>query len=475
MGSRGIAVTYRLTCDSEAEATGFARAIAREQTVEVPPGVGGDALQARVIGKVLGVAPVEPGGGPPVGLGAAPAGLGAAPASLGAAPAGPIPVRRRSAGLIPPPRQNAGRFHVRIGYPLEATGTELTQILNVVYGNVSLMGGVRVVDLDLSPVVLDALPGPRFGVGGIRTLVGAATRPMVCAAIKPLGLSSAELARLAASLARAGVDFVKDDHGLAEQPAAPFAERVGVVADAVAEANAATGGHAQYLPNVTGALDTLEERLERVVAAGLTGVLISPGLAGIDAVKWIAEGPRELVVMAHPAFAQTAPGRSEGIAPEVLLGTLCRVAGADMVIYPNVGGRFGWTEDVCLAINKRLRQPLGPIRHRPGGTRRRPGRTRRRRSHARGGPGQIRRPGHIRRALPTPAGGMKVADAAACFARYGPDTVLLIGGSLLMQKDLEGAARRLVEAAAEAGEGGGPRNGEGAESAEGADSGEPSQ
>ncbi len=33
---------------------------------------------------------------------------------------------------------------------------------------------------------------------------------------------------------------------------------------------------------------------------------------------------------------------------------------------------------------------------------------------------------------------MGVADAADCLARYGPDTVLLIGGSLLMQKDLEG-------------------------------------
>ncbi|MYA10761.1 MAG: ribulose 1,5-bisphosphate carboxylase large subunit, partial [Gemmatimonadetes bacterium] len=412
MASRGITVTYRLGCDSEAEATDLARAIAREQTVEVPPGVGGDALQARVIGKVLGVAPA--------------------------------------------PRQNAGRFHVRIGYPLEATGTELTQILNVVYGNVSLMGGVRVVDLDLSPAVLDALPGPRFGVGGIRTLVGAATRPMVCAAIKPLGLSPAELAGLAAAFARAGVDFVKDDHGLAEQPAAPFAERVEVVADAVAEANAATGGHAQYLPNVTGALDTLEERLEGAVAAGLAGLLISPGLAGMDAVRWIAEGPRELAVMAHPAFAQTAPGRGEGIAPEVLLGTLHRVAGADMVIYPNVGGRFGWTEDVCLAINRRLRQPLGRIRGRPGRTRGRSSQL----AAVQAAPAAVqatfrRPPGHIRRALPTPAGGMKVADAADCFARYGPDTVLLIGGSLLMQKDLEGAARRLVEAAAEAGEVGG--------------------
>lgn len=39
---------------------------------------------------------------------------------------------------------------------------------------------------------------------------------------------------------------------------------------------------------------------------------------------------------------------------------------------------------------------------------------------------------------------MRVADVADSFARYEPDTVLLIGGSLLMQKDLEDAARRTL-------------------------------
>ena len=48
-----IVVTYRLSCGSKAEATRFARTIAREQTVEVPPGVGDDAVQERVMGRVL--------------------------------------------------------------------------------------------------------------------------------------------------------------------------------------------------------------------------------------------------------------------------------------------------------------------------------------------------------------------------------------------------------------------------------------
>lgn len=372
MSEIGLRASYRLSCRHLGEAVSLAGAIAREQTVEAPPGVGGDRLQARMIGRIERIGPGRGGG-----------------------------------------------WLARIAYPLDATTTELTQLLNVAYGNVSLMDGVRLMGLELAPAVLRALPGPRFGVGGIRSLVNAPRRPLVSAAIKPIGLSSSGLARQAATFARAGVDVVKDDHGLAIQGAAPFPERIGVIAEAVAGANARSGGHTAYFPNVTGPLDTLEERLEQAAALGLAGVVLCPGLMGLDALRRVAAGPRALAVMAHPAHAQTAPGRREGIAPDVLLGTLYRVAGADIVVYVNAGGRFSWPEETCHAVNRRLLEPLEPLR----------------------------------RALPAPAGGVKAAEAGHWFARYGPDTMLLIGGSLLVQRNPEGAARRLVEVAVRQGEG----------------------
>ena len=366
MRAVGLRARYRLSCRHLREALSLAGAIAREQTVEAPPGVGGDRLQARMLGRIERLAP------------------------------------ERGRGWL-----------ARIAYPLEATTTELTQLLNVAYGNVSLMDGVRLVGLELAPAVLRSLPGPRLGIEGIRSLVKVPARPLVSAAIKPIGLSSGRLARQAAAFARAGVDVVKDDHGLAVRGSAPFAERTRVIAEAVAGANARTGGHTAYFPNVTGPPDTLEERLERVGALGLAGVVLCPSLMGLDALRRCAAGPRALAIMAHPSHAQTAPGRGEGIAPDVLLGTLYRVAGADIVVYVNAGGRFSWPEETCHAVNRRLREPLAPHR----------------------------------RTLPAPAGGVNVADAGHWFGRYGPDTMLLIGGSLLAQQDLESAARRLVEAA----------------------------
>ncbi len=362
-----LVATYRLRCPTYDAATEIARAIAREQTLEVPPGVVGGVLEGRLLGQVDDIAALPEGG-----------------------------------------------FDATIFYALEVTGTELLQVVNVAYGNVSLMNGVRLVDLIMPAEVLEALPGPRYGIEGLREMVGAeGGRPLVSAAIKPIGRTCQELADLATTFTRAGVDAIKDDHGLVDQSPAPFLDRVTAVGTAVAAANADTGGRTAYFPNVTGPVDRLEERLDHVVAVGCSGVLVCPSLMGLDVMRTIASGPRPLAIMAHPTHSQVAPGRGEGIAPEVLYGTLYRVAGADIVVYANAGGRFAWPVEECEAINARLRAPLG--RHRA--------------------------------AVPAPAGGVDDADAGAWLERYGPDTMLLIGGSLLAQDDLFGATRRLVEAA----------------------------
>ena len=362
-----LVATYRLRCPTYDAATELARAIAREQTLEVPPGVVDEALEARLLGQVDDIAALPEGG-----------------------------------------------FDATISYALEVTGTELLQVVNVAYGNVSLMNGVRLVDLILPAEVLQALPGPRFGLDGLREMVGAeGGRPLISVAIKPMGRTSQELADLATTFVRAGVDSIKDDHGLVDQSPARFLDRVAAVGAAVAAANADTGGRTAYFPNVTGPVDRLAERLDHVVAVGCSGVMVCPSLMGLDVMRSIAAGPRPLAIMAHPTHSQTAPSRREGIAPEVLYGTLYRVAGADIVVYVNAGGRFAWPVEQCEAINARLRAPLG--RHRS--------------------------------TAPAPAGGVDDADAGAWLERYGPDTMLLIGGSLLAQDDLLAATRRLVEAA----------------------------
>lgn len=305
-----------------------------------------------------------------------------------------------------------------ISYAVETSGGELPQLLNVLFGNCSLYPGVRLVGLELPPELLRRFPGPRFGVPGLRALLGALARPLLATALKPMGLGTPALAELAETLARGGIDVIKDDHGLANQPFAPWEERVRACAAAVRRANDATGGRSLYMPSLNGPADEIAERAQIARDAGVGGLLVLPGLAGFDTMRWLAgDDTLGLPIMGHPAFLGSfVIGEDAGIEHGLLFGTLFRLAGADLVVFPSYGGRFSFSQDACASIERACRAPLGEM---PA-------------------------------IFPAPGGGMTLGRVEELHAFYGQDTTLLIGGDLQRGDLLENVAqmRAAVEGAA---------------------------
>ncbi len=76
---------------------------------------------------------------------------------------------------------------------------------------------VVLLDVDIPADLAAAFGGPRHGIDGLRRRAGAFGRALTCSALKPQGLPPARLAELAEQFARGGIDFIKDDHGLADQ------------------------------------------------------------------------------------------------------------------------------------------------------------------------------------------------------------------------------------------------------------------
>jgi hypothetical protein len=95
-------------------------------------------------------------------------------------------------------------FRAVISYAVEIAAGELTQLLNVIFGNTSIKPGIRVEHLDLPSSLLNTFKGPRFGRDGIRKLLNVPFRPLLSTAIKPMGHSSEELADLAYRFAKGG-------------------------------------------------------------------------------------------------------------------------------------------------------------------------------------------------------------------------------------------------------------------------------
>ena len=291
-----------------------------------------------------------------------------------------------------------GGYCTEISYAVETSGFELPQLLNVVFGNISIKPGIRVLSLLLPDALLKAFRGPRFGIQGLRELTGVHERPLLCSALKPMGLSPAQLAELAYQLALGGMDMIKDDHGLANQSFAPFRERAARCAEAVAQANRQTGGTCLYFPNITAPADRLMENARFARDAGAGGVVVTPGLTGLDVMRLLADDDVfSLPVMSHPAFIGTfVTGAQQGLSHFVLYGQLMRLAGADASIFPNYGGRFSFSREACSEIAAGCWAEMGALRT----------------------------------IFPAPGGGMHLGRIAEMKDCYGSDVIFLVGGDL---------------------------------------------
>ncbi len=356
MSGEYFSVTYRLTGDEES-AMAKAKDICLEQTVEFPEDLLTEYFKNNITGKI-------------------------------------ISFDRYAAEEV---SGKSDIFKAVIAYPVETTSFEFTQFLNVLFGNISLKPGIYVESFNISDRLLEIFKGPRFGVAGLRKLMHIEERPLLSTALKPVGLSSEGLAFLAYQFALGGIDIIKDDHGLTNQPFAPFEERVALCAKAVEKANRETGYKSIYVPNVTAPLKELYKRVTFAKEAGAGAILVAPGLTGFDTMKDLADDDRfSLPVINHPAFQGSFVLSQNGFSHYALFGQIARLAGADATIYPNFGGRFSFSKGACKEILLGCSVPMG----------------------------------HIKAIFPCPGGGMTFENIPDMTGFYGSDVIYLIGGGL---------------------------------------------
>jgi ribulose-bisphosphate carboxylase large chain len=288
-------------------------------------------------------------------------------------------------------------FKAIISYAVEIAAGELTQLLNVIFGNSSIKPGIRVEHLDLPDSLLKCFKGPRFGREGIRSLLNIPKRPLLSTALKPMGLSSKELADLAYQFTLGGIDIIKDDHGLSNQCCSPFKERVSRCAEAVQRASKETGQLSIYIANITASHREVVKRARIAKDAGAGGLMVAPGLIGPDLTQDLADDDSiALPILTHPALQGSFVTSRNGISHGVIFGQLARLAGADATIFPNFGGRFSFSCSECKEIAHATNESMG----------------------------------HLKSIFPAPGGGMSLDKVPDMLETYGQDLIFLIGGGL---------------------------------------------
>ena len=347
MHSRLQAV-YHVRCDARSIEQ-RARAIAVEQSVEMPvSAIADDFVRAEIVGRVESIEELA-----------------------------------------------ADLFEARIALAVETVGEDAGQLLNILFGNSSLHEDVVLHDVELPAELVRAFGGPRHGLHELRSRVGAGVRALTCSALKPQGLPADKLAALARQFAQGGIDYIKDDHGLADQAYSPFMQRIDAVAAAL-RAVEGEGARTRYVPSLSGDLDRMRAQIGGARAVGIETVMVAPMIAGFSNVQRLVRENPGVAFVTHPSL-----GGAARIAPPLLIGKLFRLIGADAVVFPNHGGRFGYSPDTCRRLAR------AALEERDG----------------------------LRPCVPVPAGGMTTDRVPELLDFYGADVMLLIGGALLEARE----------------------------------------
>ena len=239
---------------------------------------------------------------------------------------------------------------IKIAYPLELF--ELNNIPNFmssVAGNIfglKDISNLRLEDIHFPEVMLKQFYGPRFGIEGVRKVLGVKDRPLVGTIVKPkLGLKTKDHSKVAYDAWRGGCDIVKDDENLSSQNFNNFYERVKETLKMRDRAEKETGEKKVYMVNVTAETNEMLKRMKFVKQHGGEYVMVdilTIGWSGLQTVR-DANEKMKLVLHAHRAGHAAFTKGNNGISMMVI-AKLSRLVGMDQLHIGTIVGKMGETE-----------------------------------------------------------------------------------------------------------------------------------
>ncbi len=248
--------------------------------------------------------------------------------------------------------EREGKGIIVISYPAINFSADLPAILTTVFGKLSLDGEIKLIDLDFSNELVQAFPGPAYGIDGIRKLANVHDRPLVMSIFKGvIGKPLHELEQQMQAQALGRVDFVKDDEILFENELSPLEKRVPALKKVLDQTSEVTGKRTRYAVNLSGRTDKLKDRAKRAIELGADALLFNVFTYGLDVLQSLAEDKDISVpIMAHPSFSGAmAASSTYGISYSLLLGKLLRTAGADFSLFPSPYGSMALNRNEALA------------------------------------------------------------------------------------------------------------------------------
>ncbi len=199
----------------------------------------------------------------------------------------------------------------KVAYPIELFELDnISGLLAGIVGNIAgmkMVSAMRVYDIRFPKKMVEAFPGPRFGVLGVRKLLNHPKGCLVLTVPKPkIGRSDVEQADLAKTLFTSGMgtyDGIKDDENLTNLKFNNFYKRTKLVLNELKKAEKKTGRKKFYLANTTHSnLDEMLKRAKYIKNNGGIFMMMDVVTTGFAAVDTIRRNNPGLAIHAHRAM-----------------------------------------------------------------------------------------------------------------------------------------------------------------------------
>lgn len=254
---------------------------------------------------------------------------------------------------------------IRVAFPLHNFAGNFSMMLTALIGNdVSTAMKVKLVDLEFTQKALDRFVGPKQGIEGFRRITKVEDRPLVLNMIKPcIGFDAEKGAQLFYESGLGGVDLIKDDEVLGNTAISSVVDRVKAYNKAGDMVEKEIGKKPVYIANITDTVKNMRIHAKNIIEEGAQAAMINFIATGADALYEITqEFSDKLCFLAHYAGVGIMNSPRQGIADDVMIGTLARLAGADsvMTMYTksdDIDGRFE-----CIKTVQKQQLGMEPIK-----------------------------------------------------------------------------------------------------------------
>lgn len=235
-------------------------------------------------------------------------------------------------------------YVIQIAFPPDNFGADIPMMLSTLLGNISSAGKLKLLDIAFPESYVQGFSGPKFGIQGVRDILGVHDRPLLNAMIKPnLGWTPEEGRDLFYAAAKGGCDIIKDDELMpADRFHCPMVERVKKFKEAAERVYEETGEKTLHAVNITDDVAKIKDNAYRALDAGANCLMLNFYTAGLSAARMIASDPNiQVPLLAHIDFAGTMISSPYyGVNASLLVGKLARLAGGDFAIMGTPYGKF---------------------------------------------------------------------------------------------------------------------------------------